>query len=141
MSFPGGSKVLSSAVRAEGQRTTYLIAPPPGVRTEFSEEHPSWAYASAARLQQTRTPVPDHTFARQSRADRLDSSRATERALRDSVALQHDQDHFFGQADAAQRIARKRIERADYLQAISGRKLRDNALNWPNALTAAEVTV
>jgi hypothetical protein len=40
-------------VRAEGARTSYLIAPPPGVFTSHSAEEPQWHFASMSRLAQT----------------------------------------------------------------------------------------
>ena len=52
----GSGRVLASAVRHEGERTTYLLSPPPGQRAECTPEHPSWHFASSARA--STLPVP-----------------------------------------------------------------------------------
>ena len=119
----GGSRVLATAVRHEGERTTFLLASPPSLRTELTPEHPSYHYASSARLAQTGTAIPEQAFGRLARVDALHGLR--ERALERAAAerSQHDHDYNFAQSDIASRIARKREERGAYKASIFARKL------------------
>ncbi len=118
----GTGRVLARAVRHEGERTSYLLSPPPGLRSESTPEHPSWHYASSARLAQTGTAIPEQAFGLLARVDRVHSLRreAGEREARER--RQHEHDFNFEQADIASRIARKREERSVYKAGVTARR-------------------
>ena len=118
----GSSKTLASAVRHEGQRTTWLLAPPPSMRVESTPEHPSWHYASSARLAQTGTVIPEVAFGRLAGTDKFDNLRKDRLAREEQERRQHAHDWNFEQSDIASRIARKREERGAYKAAIFARK-------------------
>jgi hypothetical protein len=118
----GSSKVLANAVRSEGQRTTYLLAPPPTMRAECTPEHPSWNFASSARLAQTQTQIPEQALRMYGQRDKFMNLRETQRAFNIEAQRVRDHDYDFEQADIASRIARKREERGVYKALILQRK-------------------
>ncbi len=125
-------RALAAAVRAEGARTTFLIAPPPSERNEFSPEAPAYHYASAAALAGARAPVPEQQLERLARADRLAGLTEQDAALRAAWRATHERDAIFEAADAAQRVQRLRDERAAYAAAVYARKAgREAALCMP----------
>jgi hypothetical protein len=73
---PGGSRLLAAQVREEGARTTWLLSPPPSLHSEATPEHPSWHFASSARIAQTRTVIPEQEFARIARREKHAGQRA-----------------------------------------------------------------
>jgi len=125
-------KLLATAARNEGQRTTWLLAPPPTLRAECTPEHPSWHYASSARLAQTQTAIPEQALARLVVADKFDNLRTIQKGYMDALSSQHNHDHLFACKDVASRIARKREERGVYKEALFQRKLaRESMLSAP----------
>ncbi len=109
-------------MRAEGQRTTWLIASPPNLRTEASPEHPAWHFASAARLASTGTRVPEQELKRLASLDKLDSLQSTMHDYNSRLAAKHESDWQFDLVDIASRVSRKREERGNYAAAITVRK-------------------
>lgn len=116
------ARLLEKAARHEGQRTTYLLSPPPSLRCESTPEHPSWNFATSARLAQTRTPIPEQAFKRLSTRDKFDNLRTTRAVYLQAMDEQHHNDFLFTSMDIASRIARKREERGAYVASISGRR-------------------
>ena len=96
--------------------------PPPTLRAECTPEHPSWHYASSARLAQTETVIPEQAFQRLADLDKWDNLRTTQKGYLDALTSQHNQDYAFTKLDIASRIARKREERGVYKEAVFKRK-------------------
>ena len=119
---PGTGRVLARALRHEGERTSYLLSPPPGLRAECTPEHPSWHYASAARLAQTGAVVPEQAFGRLAGVDKVHSGRSERREREERERRQHAHDFEFEQTDIASRIARKREERSVYKAGVTARR-------------------
>jgi hypothetical protein len=119
---PGTGRVLARALRHEGERTSYLLFPPPGLRAECTPEHPSWHYASSARLAQTGTVIPEQAFGRLAGVDKVHSGRSERREREERERRQHEHDFEFEQTDIASRIARKREERSVYKAGITARR-------------------
>ena len=133
--IPGGSRLLAASVREEGARTTWLLSPPPTLRVEATPEHPSWHFASSARLAQTGTVVPEQAFARIARLEKHAGQRATGLAVEANRTATHAADFAFARADVASRVARKREERAGYRDAVMARKMgQEQMLCAPHAV-------
>lgn len=108
-------------VRAEGQRTSYLIAPPPTVFTSHSSENPEWHYASISRIQQTGRKIPEQVFDGLIGADR---TKNIQDALADYTA--RVQGNIDGAAEIQRlseesRVEAKRTLRNAYREAVSQR--------------------
>ena len=139
----GGSRTaqaVARAVRAEGQRTTYLIAPPSSMRTEFSSEDPSWHFASAAAIAATQTRIPEQHLHALCKISRIESAAA---AINSSRKLSHaiaDADYAFHIVNQEQVVERKRAERKVYADAVFARKSgQETMLSMPFPVPAVRV--
>ena len=115
--------------RSEAQRTTFNIAPPPGVLTSHSSEDGGWHFASAARIAATGRAVPEQYFARLVHADRLANVREQEGDYRRRVEANSAAERAAAQARDAARIESKRRQYAAYLEATSGQVARNEVIN------------
>ena len=104
--------------RAEGDRTTFLIAPPPGVLTSHSGEDLDWHFASSQRLAMTARRVPEQYFASLVLADRLKNVREQEQDYRARVASNAAAELEKLTARANARVESRRRQYAAYRTAI-----------------------
>ena len=120
--------------RAEGERTTFLIAPPPSVLTSHSAEDEGWAFASATRIAQTARRVPEQYFASLVKDDRLRNLREQEddykRRVESNVQLERE---HLTMRDSA-RIGSKRAQFSAYTASIQAQSDADNRLHGPKVV-------
>jgi len=115
--------------RAEGDRTTFLIAPPPKVLTSHSAEDLDWHFASAQRLAMTHRRVPEQYFASLVRDDRLKNVReqADDYTARVAANAAHEAAAAASRANA--RVESKRAQYAAYRAAIKPQTDKDHPIH------------
>lgn len=104
--------------RFEGDRTTFLIAPPPNVLTSHSAEDQGWHYASSARIAQTGRRVPEQYFASLSLADKMSNIR--EQTMDYTARVENNQqiERIARASRDAARIESKQRQYAQYVASI-----------------------
>jgi len=104
--------------RFEGERTTFLIAPPPNVLTSHSSEDKGWHYASSARIAQTGRRVPEQYFASLSLADKMSNIR--EQTMDYTARVENNQqlERIARASRDAARIESKQRQYAQYVASI-----------------------
>ena len=104
--------------RIEGDRTTFLIAPPPNVLTSHSAEDQGWHYASAARIAQTGRRVPEQYFSSLSLADKMSNIREQTMDYTARVESNQQAERLARASRDAARIASKQRQYSNYLASI-----------------------
>jgi len=115
--------------RAEGDRTTFLIAPPPAVLTSHSSEDAAWHFASAQRLAMTQRRVPEQYFASLVRDDRLKNVREQVDDYTARVATNMAAEAAAATLRANARVEAKRKQYAAYRLSIKPQTDKDHAIH------------
>jgi hypothetical protein len=115
--------------RAEGMRTTFLIAPPPQTLTSHSGEDLDWHFASAQRLAMTQRRVPEQYFASLVRDDRLKNVREQSDDYNRRVAANMAAELAAATSRANARVESKREQYAAYRLAIKAQTDKDHAIH------------
>jgi hypothetical protein len=115
---------LVRIARHEAQNTRSLIAPDAGTGSfaAAAAEPPDWHYASASRLAQTFTPVPEQLFPKLAQAERRQGARRAQSAWEEQLKATEVKNADFLDACTEQRVSRKREEKAAYGVAIAAHK-------------------
>ena len=115
--------------RAEGMRTTFLIAPPPQTLTSHSSEDLDWHFASAQRLAMTQRKVPEQYFASLVRDDRLKNVREQVDDYTARVATNMAAEAAAATVRANARVEARRKQYAAYRLAIKPQVDKDHAIH------------